>query len=46
MREDPEIMTAIGALWPELSPQQVLADLSPRRSGSADAAPDLTDDAT
>ncbi|MFC9767153.1 HelD family protein [Rhodococcus jostii] len=43
MREDPEIMTAISALWPELSPQQVLAELyaSPKRL--ADAAPNLTE---
>lgn len=43
MREDPEIMAAISALWPELSPQQVLAELyaSPKRL--LDAAPNLTE---
>ena len=46
MREDPDIMTAISALWPELSPQQVLAELyaSPKRL--ADAAPNLDRSAT
>ncbi|WP_442971879.1 HelD family protein [Rhodococcus sp. WMMA185] len=41
MREDPEIMGAINALWPELSPQQVLTELyaSPKRL--ADATPKL-----
>ncbi|NLU83049.1 ATP-binding domain-containing protein [Rhodococcus sp. HNM0569] len=44
MREDPEIIRATEELWPELTPQQVLADLwsSPERLASA--APDLTDE--
>jgi DNA helicase IV len=43
MREDPDIMSAISALWPELTPQRVLAELfaSPKRL--ADAAPQLTE---
>lgn len=27
MRQDPDIMAAVGALWPELAPQEVLLDL-------------------
>ena len=43
MREDADIMSAIGALWPELSPQQILAELwtSPRRLEKA--APQFDD---
>lgn len=43
MREDPAIMAALDALWPELTPQQVLTDLlrSPERLASA--APELSD---
>lgn len=43
MREDPSIMAALDALWPDLTPQQVLTDLlrSPERLASA--APDLGD---
>lgn len=43
MREDPQIMAAIGRLWPELSPQRVLADLLSSRSRLASAAPHLDD---
>ena len=42
MKEDADVMSAIDALWPDLTPQQVLRDLlsSPERLLSA--APDLT----
>ncbi|MGB3372726.1 MAG: helicase, partial [Rhodococcus sp. (in: high G+C Gram-positive bacteria)] len=44
MKEDADVMAAIDALWPDLTPQQVLRDLlsSPERILSA--APDLTAD--
>ncbi|RVW05755.1 HelD family protein [Rhodococcus xishaensis] len=44
MREDASIMGTLDTLWPDLTPQQVLADLfgSPERLASA--APDLSED--
>ncbi|AOD23407.1 helicase [Rhodococcus sp. p52] len=44
MRSDPDIVGAIDALWPELSPQQVLSDLLASRDRIASAAPALTDE--
>ncbi|MEU5844296.1 ATP-binding domain-containing protein [Rhodococcus sp. NPDC047139] len=44
MRADPEIVAAIDALWPELSPQQVLSDLLASRERIASAAPALSDE--
>ncbi|MGC0364296.1 DNA helicase IV [Rhodococcus sp. 27YEA15] len=44
MREDSNIMSTITALWPELSPQQVLAELWTSPSRLATAAPHLDDD--
>lgn len=41
MREDAHIMSAINRLWPELSPQQILADLFASPSRLASAAPSL-----
>lgn len=43
MRQDAELMAAIDALWPMLSPQQVLTDLFQSRDRLASAAPDLDD---
>ncbi len=43
MREDPDIMSAIGKLWPELSPQQILAELWTSPARLAKAAPQLDD---
>ncbi|PTR32414.1 DNA helicase IV [Rhodococcus sp. OK519] len=43
MREDPAIMSALDALWPDLTPQQVLTDLLRSPARLASAAPDLTD---
>ncbi|NMN95132.1 HelD family protein [Antrihabitans stalactiti] len=44
LRSDPEVMGAIGRLWPELSPQDVLIELLSSPTRLATAAPDLTDD--
>ncbi|WP_438287560.1 HelD family protein [Rhodococcus gordoniae] len=44
MRSDRDIITAIDALWPELSPQQVLSDLLASRDRIASAAPALSDE--
>ncbi|MDF3319235.1 ATP-binding domain-containing protein [Rhodococcus sp. C3V] len=43
MREDPDIMSAIAKLWPELSPQQILAELWTSPARLAKAAPQLDD---
>ncbi|SDD98481.1 DNA helicase IV [Rhodococcus tukisamuensis] len=43
MREDPDLMDAIDALWPQLTPQRVLADLLTSRSRLDTAARDLTE---
>lgn len=42
MRADPDILAAIDALWPQLTPQQVLSDLLGSRERLAAAGPDLT----
>ncbi|WP_027503182.1 HelD family protein [Rhodococcus sp. UNC363MFTsu5.1] len=42
MRGDPEVMAAIDGLWPQLTPQRVLADLLGSRKRLATAARDLT----
>ncbi len=42
MRADPDIIAAIDALWPQLTPQQVLTDLLASRDRLAMAAPALT----
>ncbi|WP_420751924.1 HelD family protein [Rhodococcus sp. O3] len=43
MRADPDILAAIDALWPQLTPQQVLTDLLASRERLASAAPALTE---
>ncbi|SEL91305.1 HelD family protein [Rhodococcus maanshanensis] len=42
MRGDPEVMAAIDGLWPQLTPQRVLADLLGSRKRLATAARELT----
>ncbi|RVW00480.1 HelD family protein [Rhodococcus spongiicola] len=44
MREDAAIMEALDALWPDLTPQQVLTDLLASPERLASAAPDLSED--
>ena len=44
LRSDAEVMAAIGRLWPELSPQDVLIELLSSPTRLVTAAPDLTDD--
>lgn len=44
MREDPDIVAAIDALWPDLTPQRVLADLLGSRRRLESAAPKLDDE--
>lgn len=41
MREDPDIMAAVNALWPQLTPTAVLRDLLASPERLASAAPDL-----
>lgn len=41
MRSDRDIVAAIDSLWPQLSPQQVLAELFASRERLASAAPEL-----
>ncbi|MGN5240399.1 MULTISPECIES: ATP-binding domain-containing protein [unclassified Rhodococcus (in: high G+C Gram-positive bacteria)] len=43
MRADPDIVTAIDALWPTLSPQRVLSDLLASKKRLTAAAPGLTE---
>ena len=43
MRQDPAIMAAVGALWPELSPQEVLLDLWAQPARLEAAAGNLLD---
>ncbi|MFD3812570.1 HelD family protein [Rhodococcus sp. NPDC058639] len=44
MRADRDIVSAIDALWPELTPQQVLTDLLASRERLASAAPHFSED--
>jgi DNA helicase IV len=43
VRSDPAVRAAVDALWPVLTPQQLLADLYSSASRLASAAPSLTD---
>ncbi|WP_068165904.1 HelD family protein [Rhodococcus phenolicus] len=44
MRADPDILGAIDALWPQLTPQQVLTDLLASRDRLTAAAPALSEE--
>ncbi|MEV6165273.1 ATP-binding domain-containing protein [Streptomyces sp. NPDC052052] len=43
LRADPDVRTALDALWPPLTPQQLLTDLYEQPALLASAAPGLTD---